>query len=895
MDFIGIVEVPISHLLFVEGSGERLYDDENRDRLTELLRDTHKDHTNVRHLIEGYIDTSEAGTILHEAGTSSFEIRQQNKHGKYPLIGNAIVRYTQGRHRIAAAAAMGSAALWAVRLYQTNIGRLSSNPVVRRRTEQYQHEKPYTDGHIYAKLRIYQDKASNYDYHEWYHRLTKQKKIGMRAIDQRVNISLELNKLTGIPAVLDELYLTTFQKSFVLRLDEELLAGIQNLYSEWFRLAGGNMNILKQMDKKTVAALAGRAPRVCPKDRLFIDAVFSSGQVFPKVDKPGERDALRLRVQQSIGLIPSLSSLQSNLRFLGIAAKIIWQYLIPQSLRLKAKQSKLSLRATLRGCWTSTTPYIEIREGEFAFATGPPSFDLVYIQLVLAAIRQFPYLSGWEPKMERGETVHFTRDPHHAALFVRRAKLLGIETATIDENISSFIPDNKHAQQLQLRNLLDESEVLARLENRWGRPSASIYWRIRQEGFLPTLMTDTAASRLSAIFVLGSTLTRCFTWPSFDIDFAQGVRFLTPQHRQLETITEEDELNEAVDSRLNNRSGSDVSMRLDERSSSDVSMRDAGHLSDGGSSSDVSMSDASFSEDMANRAGRAVASEPLKNQVLTEAAIFDTLYPHSEQHGRHDTGTGQLNVSDIATLSQSNRNMFIHSLQSQKLTNLQPRYKERDWSAFKLPHIQEILPSESRHQTTRSEDGQSVPPCIQIGESAMTPPGSFYRPEDAGARLPSIPPSLDRRSSMAATHQAYGHRDALLEQSNWHREGSTGASNSTIPIGTMLEPTVPPSPCVPRRLSEVPTATMPSSMSISDLQSISSRPHLSYIHSNSPSHVVPPPSVHSDTATRSSYTMPPPSYENGGGATSTQKSKYCSPNWQGFVDSDDEYESIDID
>lgn len=601
MGFIGIVEVPVAHLLFVGGSGQRLQNDVIRHHFAELLQDTHRAHSDMRHLIAGYIDTSETQTILRDAGTSSLKITRQNNSGKYPFIENAIVRYTHGRHLIAAALAVDSAARWAVALYQTTIGRLPWSPVVRGCTETSRYEQSYTDGHIYIKLRLHRDKG--WDYNEWSQRLTKQKRIGMDAIDQRVDISLELNKLTEVPAILDALYLNCIQKSFVLRLDEELLAGIRNLYSEWLRLTHGNMAILKQMDKETVAALAGRAPRVCNKDRLFIDAMFSSGQIFSKVDDPEEREALRLRVQQSSGIIPSLLSLQSNLRFLGIAAKIIWRYLIPKSLRLKAKQSKLSLKATLRGCWTSTGPYVEIREGEFVSATGPPNFDLVYIQLVLAAIRQFPYLSCCQPKMGRAETLQFTHDPHHAALFVRRAKFLGIQTATIDENIKDFFPDKNNTQQLQFRDLPDESEVLSRLGNRWGRPSASIYWRIRQEGFLPTIVAHTAESRLSAIFVLRSTLRSCFNLPSFNIDFAQGICSLTARpkrarYRQLETITEEDELDMAANSRLGKRIRSDVPMpvadsRSTARSDSDISMRDASPLWDARSSSDVSMPDAS--------------------------------------------------------------------------------------------------------------------------------------------------------------------------------------------------------------------------------------------------------------------------------------------------------------
>ncbi len=763
MGFIGIVEVPVANLLFFKVDGQRLHDDVDRHRFEEPLRDTHRLPTDMRHLIAGYVDISETYTILHEAGISFSEIERQNNNGKYPLIENAIVRYTHGQHLIAAAVAINSTARRAVRLYQTTIGRLPWKPAVQRRTEKYQPEEPHTDGHIYLKLRMFQ--YEGWDYNEWYQRLTRPKRIGMEAIDERVTISFELNKLTEMPAVLDALYLNGIQKSFVLRLDEELLAGIRNLHSEWLRLARGNQNILTQMDKKTVNALAGRAPLVCHEDRLAIDAMFSSGQVFPRVNNPEEREALRLRVQQSSGLIPSLLSLQCDLRFLGIAAKIMWQYLIPKSLRLKAKQSKLSLRATLRGCWTSTVPYIEIREGEFVSATGPPNFDLVYIQLFLAAIRQFPYLSCFQPKMERGETTQFTHDPHHVALFVQRAKFLGIRTSTIDENIKAFTPDENYAPHSQFRNLLDESEVLSRLENRWGRPSASIYWRIRQEGFLPTIAAHTAESRLSAIFVLRSTLACCFYVPPFDIDFAQGIHSLTPRpkrarYRQLETIREEDELDMAASSRLGKRIKLDVSMpvaqsRTTAKSSSDISMPDASPLAR--SSSDISMPDAS----------------PLARSS-----------------------------SDIS------------------MPDASPLWDAKSSSDISMPDASPLSP--------------------------------------------------DHQNTVAITHQLSFGRDTLLAQPNWRRDrGICGADDSLL-TATMLEHTVPYSHNDPRRVSERPIATIPPSMSISGLQSISSPPQPSYIHSNSSSRNTP----------RSAIPI---------------QSEHRFSNGQGFDNSDDEYDSIDFD
>lgn len=74
---------------------------------------------------------------------------------------------------------------------------------------------------------------------------------------------------------------------------------------------------------------------------------------------------------------------------------------------------------------------MEVEEGQFQCLQGPPSFGLAYAQLVLAALRQFPYLSKVESKVEKGLKSAILQDANYISLFYRRAIFLGFRSPAI--------------------------------------------------------------------------------------------------------------------------------------------------------------------------------------------------------------------------------------------------------------------------------------------------------------------------------------------------------------------------------------------------------------------------------------------------------------------------------
>ena len=151
------------------------------------------------------------------------------------------------------------------------------------------------------------------------------------------------------------------------------------------------------------------------------------------------------------GIIPGLRYLQNNMKYLCIAAEILWALLVPKESRKAAKKrvsrggeegkSYTPLSSVLRQFWNpETLPFVEVREGEFQLAIGPPSFELVYNQLVLAVLRQFPRLLGVYPRIERRKGGPAEVDKTCQALFYRRASLLGLRNELIDQGLSASVP-----------------------------------------------------------------------------------------------------------------------------------------------------------------------------------------------------------------------------------------------------------------------------------------------------------------------------------------------------------------------------------------------------------------------------------------------------------------------
>ncbi|KAL5597832.1 hypothetical protein FOBRF1_011625 [Fusarium oxysporum] len=352
-------------------------------------------------------------------------------------------------------------------LYSTNLASLTRNQMIQRKTDQFQHETPYTNGHIYSKLREYV--VNSRDYNDWYMRLSPNKRNNFQAINGHPGVQGALDRLICFPGIMDALFLGNICKYSAWGLLKEFQTCLNYIYNQWSGYTRGDHAIQHDVTPETVKLLEGRAPATSLSDREWIRAVFRAGMVFPSTTNQKQRDDLEKAILRSPGVIPGLRSCQANLLYMGIAAQITLTLLIPNELKrtVKAEDGVVTLRSVLRKCWVETEPYVEVREGEFQSVLGGPNFDLAYNTVIIAALRQFAFMSRDEPKIEAGDsTMQILSDDIYSckALFQRRAKFLGFQNDLIDQGalkrISPFQPETSPLKE-------DEEAFLSRVEHRW--------------------------------------------------------------------------------------------------------------------------------------------------------------------------------------------------------------------------------------------------------------------------------------------------------------------------------------------------------------------------------------------------------------------------------------------
>ncbi|OAQ58435.1 hypothetical protein VFPPC_11561 [Pochonia chlamydosporia 170] len=300
VDILGVVQVPLQNLQFVEGVGERLHNTRQTERLQTLFECNSADHENSRHWIDGYIDNAEAPSFLNKLGLSRQDLNRHN------LDGNSLALMTTSCASLRVAT--GSKR-------QRILTHMSGGPLG------CHHETPDSDGRVYCKLREYGD--GSLEFHEWHQRLSKSKQYIFQRLTQRVPMMEALDLLGHFPAVVDFLQLGCYSSVFDNRIFGETIAGWNLIYTGWSRLTLGSRFLQHSIDRDTVLALEGRAPAASKADQLWIHQAFASGQVWPGITDPQQRRELEYRVQSFEGIIPSLKWLQANLLYLNVAAGII--------------------------------------------------------------------------------------------------------------------------------------------------------------------------------------------------------------------------------------------------------------------------------------------------------------------------------------------------------------------------------------------------------------------------------------------------------------------------------------------------------------------------------------------------------------------------------------------
>ena len=135
--FLGIVQVPVANLQFQEDLGEPLFDNKHAAFLKNLFEQTHINLEDCKNWVHGYVDNSEAQSVMNQLGLSPRDLQEMNRNRAYPRIDNQLVLYTQGRHRIEAAKSIDPLLQWSVELFSTDLRNIWANKTIKQENEQF--------------------------------------------------------------------------------------------------------------------------------------------------------------------------------------------------------------------------------------------------------------------------------------------------------------------------------------------------------------------------------------------------------------------------------------------------------------------------------------------------------------------------------------------------------------------------------------------------------------------------------------------------------------------------------------------------------------------------------------------------------------------------------------
>lgn len=138
-----------------------------------------------------------------------------------------------------------------------------------------------------------------------------------------------------------------------------------------------------------------------------------------------------------------------------------------------------------------------------------PTAQLAYQQLFLSAIRNFPYLSTFTPRYERGDQPSISSvEPAYLARFLRGAQKIGFNSGRLEKSLLRLVEI-----PALLPNQAEKCEEVW-LNRRCGRPFMNSYKYFSSRLFLPSLVGVHEPSRHPSPMVVQKHLFHAFHGPN---------------------------------------------------------------------------------------------------------------------------------------------------------------------------------------------------------------------------------------------------------------------------------------------------------------------------------------------------------------------------------------------
>ncbi|KAH8678523.1 hypothetical protein BX600DRAFT_431795 [Xylariales sp. PMI_506] len=519
---VGIIQVPVQHLRFREDLAAREFDKRISDYLVPQIKHDLRD-ADPRNRVEGIVDDERLGLILDDLRLSYAELYHTISTNQYPHLPNRIVEYIHGQHRIEAAKAFEFDCTWTVELrWYQGLSRdyLSKVVHIKDRADQFAHETRFSDGDIYRAIKDSEDVMDSARIRKWANRLTDGKNKSRGSIDRRDNLTGILDRLRPMQGLWSGKMLGNWGHYFALHCDVMICRYLQErMYTCLSRITCGG-RYQGSIDLTTVRFLEGRAPSASQYDYELIRKAFDSGQLFSRISDAGHRSAIRRNLLELDVLIPSFRTFHENMKYFSIAARIMKNLLFPNEgdARRKSSDPNFSLLEALHNCWEApSVPLVELSDGVFQPLLGVASFEIMYCQLFLIILREFPFMDRhFTTRVDHGEQIEAGIRPDRKYLFYLRAKLLGFRNQQVEEGIAREISPYTPIFEY----IPSETLTLISKTRRWGRPHTRTFRVIQQIAYLPQLVAHPPKSIYpSVLFIFRDFFHAFFGSYPFALDY----------------------------------------------------------------------------------------------------------------------------------------------------------------------------------------------------------------------------------------------------------------------------------------------------------------------------------------------------------------------------------------
>jgi hypothetical protein len=203
------------------------------------------------------------------------------------------------------------------------------------------------------------------------------------------------------------------------------------------------------LDEGTISQLESRCPRYCQQDSKEVDLLMRNRKIFPAVQDDSRRREILINLNKFTYLIPSLSVIQNNCRYLKPCAEIM------QRLFEYPKQScKTTIREAAIEAFSGINQSkgiikLQTSETNWRLCHGNEQFEFGFQQVYLGSMREVFKITRHCPLKEPGEPtpVQAIPDPKRWYELAKLAYNLGFESPEIERRIG-LDPDKEKARDI---------------------------------------------------------------------------------------------------------------------------------------------------------------------------------------------------------------------------------------------------------------------------------------------------------------------------------------------------------------------------------------------------------------------------------------------------------------